>query len=108
MIHLQAFEISLAERMRFELTMQLPTYYLSRVAPSTTRAPLCVVNEGANIANRFSNPNTGSNQMLISPLNGFSSISTQFSLVLLQAKTNIILVIAASAVMSEPLITPIC
>ena len=32
-----------AERKRFELSMQLPTYYLSRVAPSTTRAPLYFV-----------------------------------------------------------------
>ena len=33
---------SFAERMRFELTIQLPIYYLSRVAPSTTRAPLYI------------------------------------------------------------------
>ncbi len=30
----------LAEREGFEPSMQLPTYYLSRVAPSTTRTPL--------------------------------------------------------------------
>jgi hypothetical protein len=30
----------LAERKRFELSIQLPVYYLSRVAPSTTRTPL--------------------------------------------------------------------
>ena len=29
-----------AERMGFEPTMQLPTYKLSRLAPSTTRTPL--------------------------------------------------------------------
>jgi hypothetical protein len=29
-----------AERKRFELSIQLPVYYLSRVAPSTTRTPL--------------------------------------------------------------------
>lgn len=28
--------------MGFEPTIQLPVYYLSRVAPSTTRTPLCV------------------------------------------------------------------
>lgn len=44
----------LAERKRFELSMQLPTYYLSRVAPSTTRAPLYW---GANIRKRFLFPN---------------------------------------------------
>ena len=32
----------LAERKRFELSIQLPVYYLSRVAPSTTRTPLCI------------------------------------------------------------------
>ncbi len=30
----------IAERMGFEPTMQLPTYKLSRLAPSTTRTPL--------------------------------------------------------------------
>ena len=43
-----------AERKRFELSMQLPTYYLSRVAPSTTRAPLY---RAANIRKRFLFPN---------------------------------------------------
>jgi hypothetical protein len=35
-----------AERKRFELSIQLPIYYLSRVAPSTTRTPLCVLESG--------------------------------------------------------------
>ena len=43
-----------AERKRFELSMQLPTYHLSRVAPSTTRAPLY---RAANIVNRLLFPN---------------------------------------------------
>ena len=32
----------LAERKGFEPSIQSPVYYLSRVAPSTTRTPLCV------------------------------------------------------------------
>jgi hypothetical protein len=97
-----------AERKRFELSMQLPTYYLSRVAPSTTRTPLCVVNKGANIVKRIFNPNPGPNQILISPRKGLPSMSMQVCEGWLQAKTYIILVMAASAVMSEPLMTPIC
>lgn len=97
-----------AERKRFELSMQLPTYYLSRVAPSTTRAPLYRGNEGANIANSFLFPNPESNQILISPRKGVPSMSMQVREGCPQAKMYIILVIAASAVMSEPLMTPIC
>ena len=38
------FQVALffAERMGFEPTMQLPTYKLSRLAPSATRTPLLV------------------------------------------------------------------
>lgn len=50
----------------------------------------------------------GENQTLISPRSGLPSISMQAPPRLSQAKTYIILVMAASAVMSEPLITPIC
>ena len=46
------------ERKRFELSIQLPIYYLSRVAPSTTRTPLCVVVRGAKIGFMGLNANT--------------------------------------------------
>jgi hypothetical protein len=46
-----------AERKRFELSIQLPIYYLSRVAPSTTRTPLCFVVWGAKIVKGFLFPN---------------------------------------------------
>lgn len=100
----------LAERKRFELSMQLPTYYLSRVAPSTTRAPLY---RAAKIAKGLLFPNANcrinaGNQTLISPRSGLPSMSMQAPPRLSQAKTYIILVMAASAVMSEPLMTPIC
>src|SRR5690554_6078160 len=36
------FKRFLAERKGFEPSMQLPTYKLSRLAPSTTRTPLCL------------------------------------------------------------------
>jgi hypothetical protein len=49
----------LAERKRFELSIQLPIYYLSRVAPSTTRTPLYGVVRGAKIV--FLTLNTNQN-----------------------------------------------
>jgi len=53
-------------------------------------------------------PNPAPNQILISPRSGLPSMSIQTPPGRSQAKTYIILVMAASAVMSEPLMTPIC
>jgi hypothetical protein len=106
-----------AERKRFELSIQLPIYYLSRVAPSTTRTPLCVVNQGANIGFLIIITNITLTdfylwdaccQILISPQSGMASKAAHLAGSFSFANTYIIFVIAASAVISEPLITPTC
>ncbi len=97
--------VFIAERMGFEPTMQLPTYKLSRLAPSTTRTPLYWDCKEQQI---FSVKKVSlAICYCISPRKDVSKIVLKTDGATFCPRRYINLVIAASVVMSFPEITPI-